>query len=161
MSSAFRFTTRPPFRRLAKAIGEAGAELTDWRPAWRAFAPTIGPEMARNLDARGGPLGETWPATTKRWLARKAARGGGRTDGVFTGRLRSELQANTARVSIGKRRLRWGPRLARAYVLNFGRAPQWARPFLGFSPRLSAALEGVLVARAIEVLDRAIEKVGG
>ena len=156
VAGPFRFRTEPPFRKLAKALGDAGAELTDWRPAWRTFAPEIGPEMARTLDAQGAPLGESWPSSTPRWLARKAKRGGGRVAGVFTGRLRAELASNTARVSIGKRRLRWGPRLARAYVLNFGRSPAFARPFLGFTPRLERALEAVLVARADDVLARAM-----
>jgi hypothetical protein len=164
VSGLLRFNTNPPLRRLAKALGEAGAELTDWKPAWLAFIPLLGPAMADSLRSRGAAIGESWPALSPAWAERKARLGRGRLIGFYTGRLASELASGVARKSVTKRRLRWGPKIARAYVFHHGKGPNKkasARPFLGFTPALFESLNGILSARAEDVLSRAVAKFEG
>lgn len=162
MSASFSFRTQPPFRRLAKQLGEAGRELNDWRPAWRAFIPLVGPEMAATLRSRGAAIGETWPALSPAYAARKAAAGQGRAIGFLTGRMAAELSDGVARRSVTRRRLRWGPKLPRAYVFHHGHGQDQdanARPFLAYTARLRARLDEILTARADAVLARAMEGV--
>lgn len=157
MSGAFRFKTEPSFRRLAKQLGDAGRELTDWRPAWRAFSPLVGPEMARVLRSQGVAIGERWAPVSTGYAQRKAAAGKGRITGYLTGQLRAELEQGVARRSVTRKRLRWGPRLPRAYVFHHGHGPnkdETARPFLAYTERLRAQLAEILSSRANEVLAR-------
>lgn len=163
MTARFDFKTNPPFRRLAKALGEAGEELKDWKPAWRAFVPLVGPAMADSLRSEGQHIGETWRPASAQWVARKERAGRGRIAGFYTGRLMSDLDSGVARQSVTKRRLRWGPKLKHAYVFQHGHGrnkERNARPFMGFSPALTEALNDILHARSDEVLARAMAKAG-
>lgn len=124
--------------RIAKEIRAFAKKTKDLRPAWRKLVPILAEMVRGNIEGRGSPIGVSWPALNPQTVARKARLGKGRATLVQTGKLLSTVsKASKGRRSLGRSRVKFGPRDKYAFVQHFGSKSKNipARPYLGWTVR--------------------------
>lgn len=125
-------------QRIAKEIRDFAKKTKDLRPAWRKLVPILAEMVRGNIEGKGSPIGVSWAPLSPHTKARKARLGQGRAALVQTGRLLATVsKASKGRRSLGRSRVKFGPREKYAFVQHFGSKSKNipARPYLGWTVR--------------------------
>lgn len=136
---------------LSKIAGGLGKDLSNYRPAWRLIAPIIAAGIARNIQSRGGALGETWPRENRNYQRRKAREGKGRVELVVSGKLLADMTTLAGIQSMTAKRLVFGTKQKYARAVNFGFATDRGKTQI--RPRKFAGWNDSMKQEAGEVLD--------
>lgn len=119
--ASMQIRLRPSARRMGRALGALGKDLTDFKPVFRRLLPVLAGDIENNLRQQGAPVGDRWAELSPSRIHQKQRKGLPMEALVASGALSAELSSpQRMQRSLTQSRLVVGPQSKLAYLHHFG-----------------------------------------